>query len=151
MPTWNPAAPPAATPVAAAPVVDPDAQAFYLRTMLALNEARLPYLVGGGYALGHHTGIERHTKDFDIFVRREDYDGIMRTLDAAGYRTELTFPHWLGKATCEHGYVDVIFSSGNGVSVVDDGWFQYAGSGEVFGVPVRICPVEEMIWSKAFI
>jgi hypothetical protein len=127
------------------------ARQFYLRTMEALNAAGLPYLVGGGYALGRYTGIERDLKDFDIFVRRDEYDGIMKVLAAEGYHTELTFPHWLGKATCPHGYVDVIFSSGNGIASVDEGWFEHSVEGEVFGVPVRLCPVEEMIWSKAFI
>lgn len=130
---------------------EPAARQFYLRTMQTLNEAGLDWLVGGGYALGHYTGIERHTKDFDIFVRRPDYDRTMEVLAAAGYATELTFPHWLGKASCEHGYVDVIFSSGNGVATVDDAWFQHAAAGEALGVPVKLCPAEETIWSKAFI
>jgi hypothetical protein len=47
--------------------------------------------------------------------------------------------------------VDLIFSSGNGMARVDDGWFENATGGEVLGVPVRLCAVEEMIWSKAFI
>jgi hypothetical protein len=127
------------------------AHEFYRRTMETLNEAGLPYLVGGGYALGHYTAVERDTKDFDIFVRREEYDPIMKVLSQAGFHTELTFPHWLGKATCEHGYVDVIFNSGNGVAYVDEGWFQHAAEGHVFGIPAKLCPVEEMIWSKAFI
>ena len=130
---------------------DSGAHEFYIRTMAALNKAGLAFLVGGGYALGHYTGVERDTKDFDIFVRREDYDPIMKVLSQAGYHTELTFPHWLGKATCEHGYVDVIFNSGNGVAYVDDGWFEHATAAEVFGMPAGLCPVEEMIWSKAFI
>jgi hypothetical protein len=130
---------------------EPGARAFYLRTMEALNAGDLPYLVGGGYALGFYTGIERYTNDFDIFVRRSDYERVMQALSNAGYDTELTFPHWLGKASCEHGYVDVIFNSGNGTAVVDDAWFDNAAAGEVFGLPVRICPVEEAIWSKAFI
>jgi hypothetical protein len=129
----------------------PATQDFYLRTMKVLDMARLPYLVGGGHALGHFTGIDRHTKDFDIFVRRDDYEGVMEALAGAGFHTELTFPHWLGKARCEQDYVDVIFSSGNGVATVDDEWFQHSAAGEVLGHPVRLCPVEEMIWSKAFI
>jgi hypothetical protein len=131
--------------------LEPAAREFYLRTMKALNNAGLPYLVGGGYALGHYTGVARATKDFDIFVRRDEYDSTMKVLSAEGYHTELTFPHWLGKATCEDGYVDVIFSSGNGIATVDEGWFEHATPGEMFGVPVKLCPVEEMIWSKAFI
>jgi hypothetical protein len=129
----------------------PFARDFYARTMEALNKARLPFLVGGGSALCHYTGIQRDAKDFDIFVRRDEYDGIMQVLSAEGFHTELTFPHWLGKAACEHGYVDVIFSSGNGVSTVDDLWFKHAQPAQVFGVPTLICPVEETIWSKAFI
>ena len=35
-----------------------------------LNESGVPFLVGGAYALAKHAGIERHTKDLDIFVRR---------------------------------------------------------------------------------
>ena len=29
----------------------------------------MPFLVGGAYAFARYTGIERHTKDFDVFVR----------------------------------------------------------------------------------
>ena len=119
--------------------------------MEALNDARLPFLVGGGFALGQYTAVQRDTKDFDIFVRREEYDPIMKVLELAGFDTELTFPHWLGKASCQHGYVDVIFNSGNGIAYVDEGWFKHATPGQVFGVDVLLCPVEEIIWSKAFI
>ncbi len=127
------------------------ARAFYLHVLRALREADASFLVGGAYALRHYVGIERDTKDFDIFVRREDYDGVMAVLSASGCSTELTFPHWLGKAKCENAMVDVIFSSGNGVSLVDDDWFRYAQPGYVFDVPVKLCPPEEIIWSKAFI
>jgi hypothetical protein len=127
------------------------ARAFYLHVLRALRDADAAFLVGGAYALRHYVGIERDTKDFDIFVRREDYDIVMAVLNASGCNTELTFPHWLGKATCDNALVDVIFSSGNGIALVDDDWFRYATSGYVFDVPVKLCPPEEIIWSKAFI
>ena len=126
-------------------------RAFYLRTLALLADAGIPFLVGGAYALRHYTGIERYTKDFDVFVRREHYGDVATALGAAGISTELTFPHWLGKASCEHGSIDVIFSSGNGISQVDDAWFENAAAGPILGVDVRICPPEEMIWSKAFV
>jgi hypothetical protein len=127
------------------------ARAFYLRTLALLAHAHIPFLVGGAYALNHYTGIERHTKDFDVFVRREHYGDVAAVLGAAGIATDLTFPHWLGKASCQHGSIDVIFSSGNGLSQVDNAWFEHAVTGLVLGVEVRVCPPEEMIWSKAFI
>lgn len=131
--------------------LDEAARAFYVRTLGLLTDAGVPFLVGGAYALNQYTGIERHTKDFDVFVRREHYGEVEKALHAAGVATELTFPHWLGKASCEHGCIDVIFSSGNGLAQVDDAWFQHAVVGSVLGVESRICPPEEMIWSKAFV
>jgi hypothetical protein len=133
------------------PELGPETRAFYQRTLAALNAAKVPYLVGGAYALARYTGIERHTKDLDVFVRRSDCPRLLRALTRAGCRTDLTFPHWLAKAFCGDDYVDVIFSSGNGVAAVDDLWFVHAVPGEIFDVPTRLCPPEEMIWSKAFI
>lgn len=132
-------------------VDDEASRATYVRAMSALAEASLPYLVGGTHALSHYTGIDRSSKDFDVFVRREDFDRVMTALGAAGFTTELTYPHWLGKAHGADGFVDVIFSSGNGVSAVDDAWFEHAADGTAFGVPVKLSPAEEIIWSKAFI
>ncbi|HET7747696.1 MAG TPA: hypothetical protein VFM29_10380, partial [Vicinamibacteria bacterium] len=82
---------------------------FYRECMTALNEARLPYLVGGAYAFERYTGIERHTKDFDIFAKREDVEPILDLLGSLGCRRELTFPHWLGKAynTRTGDFIDV--------------------------------------------
>jgi len=131
--------------------LDERAHAFYVRTLGLLAQARIPFLVGGAYALTRHTGIVRDTKDLDVFTRREHYADVERALGAAGIETELTFPHWLGKASCEHGSIDVIFSSGNGLAQVDDAWFDHAVEGAVLGVDVPLCAPEEMIWSKAFV
>jgi hypothetical protein len=111
----------------------------------------VPYLIGGAYAMGSLAGIERHTKDIDAFVRRRDRDTILRVLEAAGYRTEVTFPHWLAKAWIVERFVDVIYSSGNGAAPVDDEWFEHAVDAELLGIPVRLCPPEEIIWSKAYV
>jgi hypothetical protein len=134
------------------PPVEPVTHAFYARVISHLNEARAPYLIGGGYALARYTGIERQAKDLDIFIRERDFARIMSLLSAAGCTsTALTYPHWLGKARCGEDFVDVIFSSGNALTAVDDEWFAHAVPGEVLGLPVRLNPAEEMIWSKSFI
>jgi hypothetical protein len=120
--------------------------------MAVLEQNRVPFLVGGAYAFAHYTGIIRDTKDFDLFILPADFDGALAALANAGYAVERSFPHWLGKVRGEDGcFVDLIFGSGNGLTPVDEGWFRHAGSGEVIGVPVRLCPAEEMLWSKAFI
>jgi hypothetical protein len=124
---------------------------FFREAMRALREATVPFLVGGAYALYQYTGVERYTKDFDVFVRGEDARRALAVLSAAGFRTELTFPHWLGKASHGDDFVDVIFSSGNGVARVDDEWFHHAVVSEVLGLSVLLVPVEEIIWQKVYI
>ena len=106
---------------------------------------------GGAYAFERYTGIGRHTKDFDLFIHPRDVQPALDTLRAAGCDTKLCFPHWLGKAHCGEDVVDLIFSSGNGVALVDDLWFQHSVTEHVLDVPVRLIPAEEMIWSKAFV
>lgn len=132
-------------------IVEPEAQSFYCHTLRVLQEANIPFLVGGAFAFGHYTGIIRHTKDFDVFVRRADVQPARAALAGAGYQSDLTFPHWLGKAYSGEFFVDLIFGSGNGVAPVDDAWFDHAESCEMLGVPVMLCPAEEIIWSKAFV
>jgi len=131
--------------------LDQGSRDFYVRTLTVLNEAEVPYLVGGAYALAWLAGIERHTKDMDVFVRESDRDRTLRALEAAGYRTEVTFPHWLAKAWIVERFVDVIYRSGNGVAAVDDEWFAQAIEAEVFDIPVRLCAPEEIIWSKGYV
>jgi hypothetical protein len=129
----------------------PFAFRFYRQALEDLQTDGVPFLLGGAYALSYYTGITRHTKDLDLFVRRGDVRRMLNVFASAGYRTEVVFSHWLGKVHCGDDFVDVIFSSGNAVCPVDDVWFQHAVEGEVFGTPVRLVPAEEMIWQKAFI
>jgi len=119
--------------------------------MEVLNRAKVPFLVGGAFAFIHQAGIDKSTKDLDIFARPLDVQRLLEACATAGYETELAFSHWLAKIRSPEGFIDVIFNSGNGVATVDDGWFEYATSGEVLSVPVKIAPPEETIWSKAFV
>ncbi|GJG88191.1 hypothetical protein tb265_33720 [Gemmatimonadetes bacterium T265] len=134
-----------------ADLASPAAQGVYRRVMTALDESGVPFLVGGAYAFTPVTGIPRSTKDFDVFVARDDIRRALAVLDGAGFRTELTFPHWLGKAFWGKEFVDLIFGSGNGVAPVDAGWFEHAPAGRVLNRDVRLAPAEEMLWSKSFV
>ncbi len=53
---------------------------FYRRTLHVLSDAGVPFLVGGSHAFLHYTGIVRNTKDFDLFVVREDFDRALEAL-----------------------------------------------------------------------
>ena len=132
-------------------VASPAAQAFYARVMHTLRAAGMEFLVGGTYAFTPYTGIERSSKDFDIFVRSEEIERVLALLAKSGFRTEMTFPHWLAKVFYRRYFVDVIFNSGNAVTPVDEQWFTHGPESTVLGVPVKLVPPEEMLWSKAFV
>jgi nucleotidyltransferase DUF2204 len=132
--------------------LDQATREFYQAALGVIKRSGLPFMVGGAYAFNYYTGVERHTKDFDIFVREVDCQRALDIFARAGYHAELTHPHWLGKAYCgDDAYMDIIFNSGNGVARVDDEWFARAHACEILGIPVKLIPAEEMIWSKGFI
>jgi putative nucleotidyltransferase-like protein len=123
----------------------------YRSVLWHLREAGIPYLVGGTYALEHHAGLVRDTKDLDLFVRRADWSRVEETLAPHGVRCELVFTHWLGKARTDHHFIDLIFSGGNGLVDVDDDWLRHGVPSVILEVPVHLVAAEEMIWSKAFV
>lgn len=129
---------------------DPAAD-FYIDALKKLQDTGIPFLVGGAFAFSHYSHVPRDTKDVDIFVRPDDCPRVLEAFAKFGYQTEMPFPHWLGKIYADNHFIDVIFSSGNGLARVDDLWFDHAPRTNVLGVIVRLSPVEEMIWSKSFI
>jgi len=124
---------------------------FHRRSVAALYAAEVPFLIGGAYMVELCGGVSRSTKDFDLYVQPNHLEVALRALARAGYKTELTFPHWLAKATYEGDILDLIFRAGNGLCEVDDSWFHRARDDELLGVPVKLCAPEEMIWMKAYI
>jgi hypothetical protein len=133
------------------PSAKPNGDAFYRRVLQILDQQQIPFLVGGAYMLRRCSEIHRDTKDLDVFVCRRDFRRALDVLASAGYQTEIAFSHWLGKVFSGNFFVDLIFSSGNGICRVDDIWFEHALEGEVFGRSVKFCPPEETIWSKSFV
>ena len=130
--------------------LDVSAQEFYRHALDVLQEADVPFLLGGAYAFAHYTGIERHTKDLDLFLCH-DYVGRARaTLEEAGYRTELTYEHWLAKAFAGNDFIDLIFNLGNGIGPIDWSWFETAEEGRLLGRPVQVLGPADMVWSKIF-
>ncbi|MBA3316837.1 MAG: nucleotidyltransferase [Gemmatimonadales bacterium] len=132
-------------------LVETPSREFYRETMEFLARANVPFLVGGAFAFVHQAGIDRFTKDLDIFVRPSNVQRLLRASADAGFEADLFYSHWLAKIRAPSGFVDVIFSSGNGVAVVDDQWFEHATEREVLGVRVMVAPPEESLWSKAFV
>src|SRR4051812_40157642 len=128
-----------------------DCDEFYRACVRLLEQAEIPFLVGGAYAFGSYTGISRDTKDLDIFLKPKDVERAVNLLEKGGYRCERTFPHWLAKAHCGEYVVDLIYRAGNGLCEVDPSWLDRACEGQLLGIPVKLCAPEEILWMKAFV
>jgi hypothetical protein len=123
----------------------------YKRALGALNRGGIPFVVTGAYAIYEYTGIYRETKDLDLFVEPEHLVDAMRVLRAEGFRTRLEQPHWIAKAVLGEHFIDMIFGMGNGLALVNADWYRYSRPAIFAAHPVRIAPVEELIWHRLFI
>ena len=123
----------------------------YRRALQALNDAVIPYVVAGAYAIYEHTGIYRQTKDLDVFVEPPLVIPAARVLKEAGFVLHLEDPHWLAKAFSGDRFVDLIYGMGNSVAFIDAGWHAHSRPGVLAAQPVRIAPAEELIWHRLFI
>ena len=139
------------SPLSTRRMITTPARLFYADTLRTLTDAKVPFVVGGAFALKHYAGIARGTKDLDVFLLRHDVPRALEALAAKGYTTDETFPHWLAKAWCGDHFVDLIYASANGLCPVDEEWFSAAVTVTIFGEPALLCPIEEMIWSKCFV
>jgi hypothetical protein len=119
--------------------------------LLALENDRVPYAVSGAFALRHHTGICRLTKDLDLFVTARNCDAALRCLVQAGMECYVKDPVWLAKARRDGFFVDLITGMSNGLIVVEDSWINRACPAVVYGVETRVLAAEELVASKIFV
>ena len=79
-----------------------DAKHFYTEVLTILNEHGLNYMLGGGFAMYHYTGIDRDTKDLDIFCKAAEYPKILKLMADKGFQTELPISGGLLKYLTAH-------------------------------------------------
>lgn len=131
--------------------VDPQTREIFQRALLTLNAARLPYAVGGAFALHWYTGFWRVAKDLDIFLLPEHTDWAMKLLESVGFDARIKHPEWLAEALKDNRKVDLIYGMGNWLDYVDRDYLNRATVGDILGIPAPVLSAEEMIYSKAFV
>ena len=129
----------------------PDADRFYADSLRLLRDSRIPFLVAGTFAVNCYTGINRATKDLDIFCKAGDFPRILLHCREHGFETITVDERWLAKVKRDGCFFDVIFSSTAAVVTITDLWFQESHPAEIYGVSVQLTPPTEMIWSKALL
>lgn len=124
---------------------------FYGRLLKMLKRTRIPFRVGGTFALNQYLRLRRPTKDLDVFVKPSDFPRLLRACAEAGFRTEIEDERWIAKIFHGNQYCDVVFGSANMAAPVTSEWFKECHPAVIFNVRVKLLPPTEMIWSKVFI
>ncbi|HEX9016407.1 MAG TPA: hypothetical protein VF960_10490 [Chloroflexota bacterium] len=131
--------------------IDPGLKETFQRALRAMNRARVPYVVGGAFALHWYSGYHREAKDLDFFLMPEDSGWAMRVLEGVGFNVWRKHPEWMSQAHYGNAQVDLIYGMGNWLGYVDRVYLQKAKRGLILDVPAWIMAPEEMIYCKAFV
>jgi hypothetical protein len=110
-----------------------------------LNDAEIPWLLGGGLACWARGGPETE-HDVDILVRPEDAERAQQALADAGMRPERPPEGWLLKAYEGDILIDLIFDPQGGP--VSDALFDRAEDMEVYAMRMKVAPLEDVMTEK---
>lgn len=124
---------------------------FYRDVLKILLDSKIPFMVSGTYAVAAYTGIDRKTKDLDIFCRSGDHIRIIELFKERGFKTTVPDERWLVKIHKGQAFVDIIFALAHALFPINDEWFREAHSAEFFGITVPIIPPTELIWAKSVV
>ncbi|HET8727187.1 MAG TPA: hypothetical protein VFO41_06715 [Alphaproteobacteria bacterium] len=128
-----------------------EAEAFYAESLKQLKLSGIEFLLAGTYAVNAYTGLNRPTKDLDVFCRAGDYPRILAHFQKQGYEIEVQDERWLAKVRQGELFFDVIFSMTCAVAPITDQWFAELHRARVYDIAVPIVSPTELIWSKAFV
>ena len=129
----------------------PEAEAFYSEVLGLMAESGIPFLLSGTYALASYTGIDRPTKDVDVFAKAGDALRLLTWFKGRGFDVETVDERWLNRITRGELFVDIITNMPTVTTHVTDDWFEDAPEAELFGATVRLVPPTQFIWSKIFV
>lgn len=126
----------------------------FQEALTAFNEAGLPYVIGGAFAVYHYTGTWRNTNDMDVYVERIHVPSAVLILtesgfqdagqQAAGDRT------WIYHGTKHKILVDVIWGAPNGVMRVTEDIHKRGSEGTFLGIPTRFIPADDLVLAKIY-
>jgi predicted nucleotidyltransferase len=123
----------------------PDLLDTLKRSAAALQDAEVPFALGGGLACWARGGPETE-HDVDYMVRPEDAQKALDALREAGFKTEKPPENWLYKAYDGDVLIDVIFDPQGGP--VTDGVLERAEELEVQAVRMPVMTLEDVMVTK---
>ena len=115
------------------------------RTVAALEETEIPFLVGGSLASWARGGPAT-THDLDIIVKPQDAQRAQEALVAAGMRAENPPETWLLKAWDGDVLVDLIFEPAG--LTVDDELMGRAECANAAAMDFKVMAMEDVLYTK---
>jgi predicted nucleotidyltransferase len=115
------------------------------KTVAALREAELPFLLAGSVAVWARGGPETH-HDLDFVLREQDSERALEVLADAGMRTEKPPEEWLFKAWDGDVLIDLIFEP-RGLAV-DDELLERGEPLHVLGITVPVMSIDDVLATK---
>jgi predicted nucleotidyltransferase len=115
------------------------------RSAALLREAGIDFALGGGLSAWARGGPPTEN-DVDLLIRESDADLVLRTLAAAGMRTERPPEGWLVKAWDDGVLVDLMYAPAG--IVVDDEFLARCDTLSVSAVEMRVMPLDDLIIGK---
>src|SRR5688500_2928120 len=115
------------------------------RSVAALREAQVPFLLGGSLASWARGGPEtRH--DLDLMIKPDDVERALTALEEAGMRTERPPEDWLVKAYDGDVLVDLIFHP-RGLEIADE-VIERGDVLSVLSMDVNVMALEDVMTTK---
>lgn len=135
-------------------LIPPEQWTVYAAFITETARRNIPFAVGGGLAVSAYSACLRNTKDMDVFILEKDSQEVVEMSRQLGFEefTQVPYDRTWSYRCSRNGYViDFLWRMLNGRASVDETWLTLGWDLLVRGVPVKLLPVEELIWSKLYI
>lgn len=117
------------------------------RSVAALEQRGVPYLLGGGLGCWARGGPPS-SNDIDLMVKREDAERAQEALAEAGMRPETPPEQWLLKAWDGEILIDLIFEPSG--MLIDDEVIARGEELSVMAMGVRVMNLDDILITKLF-
>ncbi len=127
---------------------------IYQKVIDEAHQRRIPFALGGAFAVAAYTGSWRNTKDLDLYVLPPQRDRMIEALSEHGFTDYFeTRPYdrwWIYRGFKEGTIIDIIWAAANHRTQVRDAWLS-GPEVDVRGRRLRVLPVEVILQDKLYI
>jgi hypothetical protein len=135
-------------------LIPPEQWTVYAEFIVEAARRNIPCAVGGGLAVSAYSGAVRNTKDLDLFLLEKQSQEAVELTRELGFEEFTEVPYdrtWSYRSSRDGQVIDFLWKTLNGRASVDETWLTLGWDLQVRGVPVKLLPVDELIWAKLYI